>query len=483
MSLRGHALYFESGVEGAGGTELRLHEIAGESALSTPYELRLKLDCVVAGGLEPDAIRELLRKPCRVHFGPYGAVGTSGVLSRFALAHVTSDGYCSYEATLRPRLWAASLGKRSRIFNELALPDIVRAVLGDTYRWREGRDFELVLEGDYAVREYVVQYEESDLAFLSRWLEHYGIYYYFEETDEGEKVVFADANRASLALPDHESLGYAFYESELEEGAVHDVRIESYARAARVHVRDFNWRTPATVTGDATIDAETGWGTYGEVGDHFKDGSEASMIARVRAEEHLARSERYLGASVTPSLAPGCRFDLAGAPIASLERTFLVTRVVHHATQRDGGVTYRNEWEAIDYEVEYRPPRVTPRPRIDGVVHAIVDGKGGTTAAPIDSLGRYRVRFPFDMKPGEVGRATRWIRMAQSSTGGGYGMHFPLHTGTEVIVAHTFGDPDRPVIVGAVPNAATEHFIQETRATRSAIRSRSGVIIDIEDDA
>ena len=91
--------------------------------------------------------------------------------------------------------------------------------------------------------------------------------------------------------------------------------------------------------------------------------------------------------------------------------------------------------------------------------------------------------FPFDMYPGEAGRQTRWIRMAQASAGGEYGIHFPLHLGTEVVIAHIDGDPDRPIIVGAVPNAASPHYIQSDRPTRSAIKTRSSIIIDFEDDA
>lgn len=73
--------------------------------------------------------------------------------------------------------------------------------------------------------------------------------------------------------------------------------------------------------------------------------------------------------------------------------------------------------------------------------------------------------------------------MAQSSSGGEYGTHFPLHLGTEVIIAHISGAPDRPRIVGAVPNAASPHYLQSRRATRRATKTRSGIIIDFEGDA
>ena len=48
-----------------------------------------------------------------------------------------------------------------------------------------------------------------------------------------------------------------------------------------------------------------------------------------------------------------------------------------------------------------------------------------------------------------------WLRMAQPYAGENHGMHFPLHKGTEVLLTFIDGDPDRPIVQGAVPNAET----------------------------
>jgi type VI secretion system secreted protein VgrG len=123
-----------------------------------------------------------------------------------------------------------------------------------------------------------------------------------------------------------------------------------------------------------------------------------------------------------------------------------------------------------------------PWPRLDGLTNAIVDGESRSTAAPIDGEGRYRVVLPLHEAATEGGRASRWVRRAQPSAGAGYGMHFPLHIGTEVAVAHVNGDPDRPVIVGAVPNASTGSPVVGANATQSRIRTGSGLVFELDDD-
>ena len=71
--------------------------------------------------------------------------------------------------------------------------------------------------------------------------------------------------------------------------------------------------------------------------------------------------------------------------------------------------------------------------------------------------------------------------MTQASSGPDYGMHLPLHIGCEVALIHVDGDPDRPVILGAVPNADTMSPVTQTEATKSRIRTRSGILIEMED--
>jgi type VI secretion system secreted protein VgrG len=114
-------------------------------------------------------------------------------------------------------------------------------------------------------------------------------------------------------------------------------------------------------------------------------------------------------------------------------------------------------------------------------MHAHVDGDTAGEIAEIDDVGRYRVRLPFDVGGGRGQRASRWVRKAQGYSGQGYGMHFPLHKGAEVLLAHVDGDPDRPIIVGTVAHATTPGPVARSNASQSVIQTASGIRMELED--
>jgi type VI secretion system secreted protein VgrG len=137
---------------------------------------------------------------------------------------------------------------------------------------------------------------------------------------------------------------------------------------------------------------------------------------------------------------------------------------------------------AIPADVQFRPERNTPRPRINGTMNATIDAAGDGQYAEIDDEGRYKVVLPFDQSGNSEGRASRWVRMAQPYSGANYGMHFPLHKGTEVLLTFIDGDPDRPIISGSVPNPDTMSPVTGGNQTASVIRTGGGNQIRIEDN-
>ena len=91
------------------------------------------------------------------------------------------------------------------------------------------------------------------------------------------------------------------------------------------------------------------------------------------------------------------------------------------------------------------------------------------------------MRFLFDTAgPGER-KASCPVRMMQPLAGPNYGVHFPLKPGTEVTLAFLDGNPDRPVITGAVPNPITPTPVSSPVSTKSRIKTRSGIVIEFED--
>ena len=96
---------------------------------------------------------------------------------------------------------------RSQIFLSETAPDIAAKLLDEGGLVKE-QDFlfseslkDALADGEpsdrvrYPEREYVVQYDETDLAFMHRWLEHEGIFYWFDNQGPWEESLkFGDNN-------------------------------------------------------------------------------------------------------------------------------------------------------------------------------------------------------------------------------------------------------------------------------------------------
>ena len=89
--------------------------------------------------------------------------------------------------------------------------------------------------------------------------------------------------------------------------------------------------------------------------------------------------------------------------------------------------------------------------------------------------------MPFDLNDREGGKASAWIRMMQPYGGDNHGLHFPLHKGTEVLLTFIDGDPDRPIITGAVPNTEHPSPVTSANQTMSHITTAGQNKIHIQD--
>jgi len=398
---------------------ISLRELRGVEELSRPYEYELELEVDEDGGLSVDALEDLLRQRCMVRFGRDGLTEVHGILRSISMRSTNAPKPIVYRAVLVPRLWMASQVHRSRIFQDLDVPGIVKAVLAEL-GLEEDEHFELRLNATYAVSEYTVQYQESDLDFVHRLLEHAGIFYFFTQEPDGERLVFADANEAFAPLEGSETLDYTPGEESGLTGVL-ELERELTPQPAMVLLRDYNWRTPSVgLQGEAVTDERTGRGFVSAYGEHFKTPSEGASLAQVRAEERMAGRDVYRGRCRVAELRPGHTFELLGHPCADLDAEYLVTRIEHVADGRGveelGGLGYDKRFEAIPRSVPFRPQRRTPRPKIEGVMHARVDGEVPGTAAPIDELGRYKILFPFDLVGQPGGKASRWVRPARPAS-------------------------------------------------------------------
>lgn len=482
-------VYFRSGAVAEGAlTVLRL---TGTESLSHPFEFALVVRAAEEGGLTFEEVEALLAQPCSISFGATDEHAIHGALAAVEMLPNATPSGMQYTLSFVPRLWRTSLTFGTWVYQNLSVPEIVSDVLQEA-GLATGTDFELRLSAQYPNREYVVQYRETDLAFISRLCEHEGIFFFFEHADGVDKVVFGDMNAAFQPLDGHETIAFdpRAGVTDLSE-VVTAIGRRRQVGPRQVGVKDYNYRTPEKVLGAGfTVDAQ-GVGAVVDFGDHFKDAPGAKRYARIRGEEAYCQREVYQATSRVRGLRAGHRFALADHFAPGFDQDYLVTRVQHLVEQSPEAVSagssgYHNEVSAIPYATPFRPARVTPKPRIPGFTHAKVDGEGGQGAgdgsSPIDEEGRYRVTLLGDGTRSAAGRSSRWVRRAQPFSGAGYGMHFPLHVGAEVMLVHLDGDPDRPVIVGAVPNPAMASPVTSEDATLNRIRSRSGLIMGFHDN-
>ncbi|MEC7524201.1 MAG: type VI secretion system tip protein TssI/VgrG [Myxococcota bacterium] len=464
---------------------LTLLRLRGREALCRPYAYELTLETEADGGLAPEALDELLRFPCRVAFGREGGTEIHGILRAIEVPSAHEPSPVRYRAHLVPKLWALSQARRSRVFQDLDVVGIVTAVLEELGLEAETH-FGFEVSKTYPTSEYTVQYQESDLDFVHRLLEHYGLFYFFAQGPDGEQVVFSDDSRTARPLEGAELLSFGAVERSEEAGVMELGRVLTPQPAAVV-LRDYNWRTPSiALQSEAKVDEATGRGFHNEYGLHFKDPSAGAALAAVRSEELMAARDVYEGRCRVAGLAPGHRVEVTGHPLLGFDQEYLITEVEQEvdggATQDTGNILHEKTFRAIPFTTPYRPPRRTPKPKIEGIMHARVDGEVPGTAAPIDQYGRYKVLFPFDLVGVPGGRASRWVRLAQPSSGAGYGIHFPLHIGAEVAVSHLDGDPDRPIIMASPPNAETVTPVNDRNATQSEIVTKTGIRMTWDDD-
>ena len=454
--------------------------VSGRERIGHPYELEIEIVGQAGVAIDEEALlgesASLIlehhdRAVRRVH----------GVIQRTDSDLAAETGHLAWTVTLVPRLGALALTTATEVTMDLSVPDIVADRL-ERAGLKRGNDFDLQLLAGYPVREFVVQFKESELAFVSRLCEHAGISLYFRQEEERDVVVFTD--HANGFATEHSGLQVPF-RARGERQDVFDLRTTRTAQPARVVVKDYNYRTPGVAL-QANAETRGKVGQRFEYGGHFKTPDEADRTARLRAEELAWQKHVYQGRSARPELSAGTRFRLEGHPLG--DRELLVLEVEHELRQAAGLFAgpasdgfYENRFKAIDASVPFRPLRVTPKPHVPGVLTGIVEAAQPGQYAELDPEGRYHVRFLFDVGPNARGKASRPIRMAQPHAGPGYGFHFPLRDGVEVVLSCVEGDPDRPIISGAVPNPTTPSTVGANNGMRNVIRTGGGTEINIDD--
>jgi type VI secretion system secreted protein VgrG len=161
------------------------------------------------------------------------------------------------------------------------------------------------------------------------------------------------------------------------------------------------------------------------------------------------------------------------------EGEYLITSTSIEAVSNEYTAGADNEHEfscsftAIPSKEQFRPPRVTPKPVVNGPQTAVVVGPAGEEIHT-DEYGRIMVQFHWDRLGKKDENSSCWIRVGQLWAHGGWGSIWLPRINMEVIVEFLEGDPDRPLVTGCVYNGTNKPpYPLPANKTQSTIKSNS----------
>lgn len=456
--------------------DLLFESMSVSAGLSTLGEATLNL-LSEKPDLKPD---DILGQPLtvKVNMREEGERFFHGYVTRFG-AGVHRGRYFAYQATVHPWLWFLTRTADCRIFQEMSVPDIVKKVFED----HGIANFQFKLFRSYRKWVYCVQYRESDFNFVARLMEHEGIYWYFEHSDGDHKLILVDSQSAHDAAPLCKSLPY------IEEGApatadtdcVSAWHFSREVRSGKVVLTSYDFERPST---DLKVKADlvrsyklADYEVFDFQGDYVQSG-DGKQWAEDRMDELQTPQELLRGSSNAQGIEVGRMLELAKHPRADQNAAYLVTGLTVQASVgllESGGASgdYRCEFTAIPRGQQFRPPRRTPKPFVQGPQTAVVTGPAGEEIHT-DKHGRVKVQFHWDRYGTKDEKSSCWIRVSQPWAGKGWGGVSIPRIGQEVVVDFLEGDPDQPLITGRVYNAEqSPPFELPGGAVVSGIKSKS----------
>jgi len=430
-----------------------------------------------------------------------------GICRRFEQGNRDLE-FTSYRAEIVPPFWLTTRIAQCRIFQQMSVPDILKKVL-------TGLKVDYQLQGTFEKREYCVQYRETDFNFACRLMEEEGIFYFFKHTKDAHELVIANSAAANPDVPGVTKVQWNVVEGrERELRHVHEWVKRQEVRSGKFSLWDHSFQRPdenfeskkstlgsvavgkvthkLQVAGNETFEIYDYPGGFAQRFDGIDKGGgeQAGELGKispdgVRTVELRMQAETLAGLVIEGS--SNCNQFTSGHKF-TLEKHFdaegrYILTSVHHVAHGgnkyrsgdDAQFVYSNSFTCIPDALPFRPQRTTPKPCVMGSQTAVVVGPAGEEIFT-DKYGRVKVQFPWDRASKADADSSCWLRVGTAWAGKQWGaIHIP-RVGHEVIVQFLEGDPDAPIIIGSVYNAATmPPYTLPDEKTKSGIKSNSSI--------
>ena len=345
-----------------------------------------------------------------------------------------------------------------RVFQQLGVHEIIEKILED-YPCEHAITFK---QKPASKRELCMQFNQSDGDFIRRLLFEEGLHYYFIQTDSGHEMVVVGAAtdmeaavvpKVQVAPPDDP--GVPCVENWLPRISL---------GAAAVATSGYSSEQAKPLFGkEVKAENLSGHATLG--GTHYWD-------ERLIEKESLdgwseQQSKRFEGgcsavqtSSSICSLRSGTTLEMANHGDDEQNQEYVITRVVHHVSFPEsssgaGNASYHNELYLAPSKLALtcdEPEKV----RISGV-HTATVFNSDSEECVADDKGRVQVVFHWDKEE----ENPCWVHVSSSMAGNKCGLHLLPRTKQEVVISYINGNPDAPLITGAIYNGANERPASE----------------------
>ncbi|VWB14010.1 type VI secretion system Vgr family protein [Burkholderia lata] len=460
------------------GDDLKFHTLDGSDELGRLFEFRIE----ALADSHSLSLKDMLGKPVtvRIEQQDLSTRYLNGIVARASLTGRRAERYYGYELIVRPWLWLATRRSDCRIFQNKTVPEIVQEVLS-TY----GFPIENHLAESYVPRDYCVQYNETDAAFVSRLMEFEGIYFWFRHAEDTHTLMLDDAMSSHTVLPGYETIPYIARD---RTAIADEEHIDGWLPAQEVSVgrhqtTDYDYTKPRADLSSQKVDPRghdhDSFASFEWPGG-YRDDAPGAHYSRVRLEEQQAEHERASADTDVRGASPGYLFTLEHCPRADQNREYLIVRCQYrfqeNAYASDPGaeaVVHQTMMLVQPSSLPYRSPRETPRPRTNGPQTATVVGPPGEEIWT-DQYGRVKLQFRWDRYGQSNQDSSCWVRVSSPWAGGGFGGVQIPRVGDEVVVDFLNGDPDEPIVTGRVFNGEKmPPWGLPGSATQSGLLSRS----------
>jgi len=452
----------------------------GNEALSSLYEFRLELKSE-----EPDIdIQSMIGETCAVECTGdlFASVRYFSGLVVHATAKGQSNKHWLYELTIAPKLWFDSRRADFKIYQNLTVQAIADEVLQ-----QNAINFEWRLKNSYKTWEYVVQYGETDLAFLLRLLGHEGIYFWFEHSVNGEKLILGDHFSVHESFAGYETIPYYAPDvARANEDHFYAWHASRIAEPGKFVHTSYDFEQPSKDLKTECIDPcghlfdqyeiFSYSGAYTESG-HGQEYATARLQGLQEAQNVIVLKGVVRGAI------PGYCFTLKKHPVAEHNREFTIVSTEYRVRNNEYESGHNTLSKEADFHVkvsampsdrQYRAPsNKFKMPRAHGPDTAVVVGPSGSEIHT-DKYGRIKVHFHWDRYGKKDGNDSCWMRVSYPSAGSNFGGINIPRVGQEVIIDYEHGDPQRPLVTGCVYNAEQmPPWDLPANKTQSGLMSRS----------